>query len=134
APVVAVLAAVGLISTLDRLRAVVTLPRRVRARRATLSIVGAAIVTVAWIGYTNLDTFFNRQMRNSDVFAAFSTRETVPVRVALQEHGSFESILASTTMIRSVQAASMAPDMQAKIHQFDPAGDLTYRGTEQGPF
>ena len=130
-PVLAVLGGIGLIASLDRLLAVVTLPRRVRARRAAIATAGLATLAVGWIGWSNLDTFFNRQMRDPDVFAAFSTRETVPARAALEGNGRYESILASTTMTPSVEAAFLVPDLQATIRQFDPGGDLPYRG--QGP-
>jgi 4-amino-4-deoxy-L-arabinose transferase-like glycosyltransferase len=131
-PVLAVLAGMGLIITLDRILVVATLSRAVRPWRATVTAAGVAALAVAWIGFTNLDTFFNRQMRNSDVFAAFSTRETIPVRTALQERGRYESILASTTMTPSVQAAYMTPDQRSNMRQFDPTGDLPYRGVGPG--
>jgi PA14 domain/Dolichyl-phosphate-mannose-protein mannosyltransferase len=131
-PVLAVLAGLGLVASLDRLVAVVTLPRIVRARRATVAIAALGAVALAWIGFTNLDTYFNRQMRDADVFGSFSTRETVPARAALVGGGRYASILTSTTMAPSVQAAFLVPDLQATIRQFDPAGDLPYRGTGPG--
>ena len=130
-PVLAVLAGLGLVASLDRLVAVVTIPRVVRAWRQRWPLRRWARWRLAWIGFTNLDTFFNRQMRDPDVFAAFSTRETVPARAALEGGGRYESILASKTMTPSVEAAFLVPDLQATIRQFDPAGDLPYRG--QGP-
>ncbi|HLZ29315.1 MAG TPA: PA14 domain-containing protein [Chloroflexota bacterium] len=130
-PVLAVLAGLGLVATLDRLVAVATLPRVVRAWRATVAIAALGALALGWVGFSNLDTFFNRQMRDPDVFAAFSTRETVPARAALEGGGRYESILASTTMTPSVEAAFLVPDLQATMRQFDPGGDLPYRG--QGP-
>jgi hypothetical protein len=130
-PVLAVLAGLGLVASLDRLVAVVTLPRIVRAGRATVAVGALGAVALAWIGFTNLDMYFNHQMRDADVFGSFSTRETVPARAALVEQGRYQTILASTTMTPSVQAAFLVPDLQATIRQFDPGRDLPYRG--QGP-
>ena len=108
-PVLAVLAGLGLVAALDRLVAVATIPRIVRAWRATVAVAGLGGVALAWIGFTNLDTYFNRQMRDPDVFAAFSTRETVPAKAALEGGGRYASILASQTMTPSVQAAFLVP-------------------------
>jgi DNA-binding beta-propeller fold protein YncE len=130
-PVLAVLGGIGLVASLDRLLAVVTLSRRVRARRAAIATAGLGALAVGWIGWTNFDIYFNHQMRDPDVFASFSTRETVPAKAALEGGGRYSSILASTTMTPSVVGAFLVPDLQATIRQFDPGGDLPYRG--QGP-
>jgi hypothetical protein len=76
--------------------------------------------------------YFNRQMRDPEVFAAFSTRETVPAKAALEGGGRYSSILASETMTPSVEAAFLVPNLQATIRQFDPGGDLPYRGPGPG--
>jgi DNA-binding beta-propeller fold protein YncE/4-amino-4-deoxy-L-arabinose transferase-like glycosyltransferase len=131
-PVLAVLAGLGLVASLDRLVAVVTLPRIVRAWRATVAVAALGAVALAWIGFTNLDTYFNRQMRDADVFGSFSTRETVPAKAALAGQGRYATILASTTMTPSVEAAFLVPDLQATIRPFDPGGDLPYRGPGPG--
>jgi streptogramin lyase len=127
-PVLAVLAGLGLVASLDRLVAVVTIPRIVRTWRATIAIAALGALALAWIGFTNIDTYFNHQMPDPDVFAAFSTRETVLAKAALAGGGRYASILASTTMTPSVQGAFLVPDLQSSIHQFDPGGDLPYRG------
>jgi len=131
-PVLAVLGGIGLVASLDRLLAVATLPRRVRAKRAALATLGLGALVIGWIGWSNLDTFFNRQMRDPDVFSAFSTRETVPAKAALEGGGRYASILASATMAPSVEAAFLVPDLQASIRQFDPAGDMPFRGPGPG--
>lgn len=130
-PVLAVLGGVGLVGSLDRLVSLATLSQRVRRERATAATVGLGVLALSWVAWSNLDTYFNRQMRDPDVFAAFSTRETVPAKAALEAVGRYPSILASMTMTPSVQAAFLVPEAQATIRQFDPAGDLPFRG--QGP-
>ncbi len=126
--VVAVLGGIGLLATLDRLLALVTLPRRVRARRATVAMVGLGALAIAWIGWSNLDTYFNRQMRDADVFSSFSTRETVPAKAALEGGGRYASILTSTTMSPTVEGAFIVPDLQSTIRPFDWASDMPNRG------
>ena len=120
-PVLAVLAGLGLVATLDRLVAVATIPHVVRAWRASVAVAGLGAIALAWIGFTNLDTYFNRQMRDPAVFAAFSTRETVPARAVLESDGRFPSILASQTMTPAVQATFLVPALEATIRQFDPS-------------
>jgi len=51
----------------------VAAPSSSRAR--TIAIVGLGALAVAWIGWSNLDTYFNRQMRECGCFNSFSTRE-----------------------------------------------------------
>src|SRR5439155_5056459 len=127
-PVLAVLGGIGLLATLDRLRGLVTLPRRVRAGRATIAIVGLGALAVAWIGWSNLDTYFNRQMRDTDVFSSFSARETVAAKAAVVGGGRYASILTSTTMSPTVEGAFIVPDLQATIRPFDWASDMPNHG------
>jgi hypothetical protein len=127
-PVLAVLGGIGLLATLDRLLGLVTLPRRVRVRRANVALAGLGALAIAWIGWSNLDTYFNRQMRDADVFNSFSTRETVPAKAALEGGGRYTSILTSTTMSPTVEGAFIVPDLQATIRPFDWASDMPNRG------
>jgi hypothetical protein len=110
----------------------VRLPEAVHPWRAGVAAGGLGALALAWIGYTNINTYFNVQMRDPAVFAAFSTRETVPAKAALEGAGHYSSILASTTMTPSVQGDFLVPTLQPSIRQFDPAGDLPYRGTGPG--
>ncbi|GAC1321976.1 MAG: hypothetical protein NVSMB2_19100 [Chloroflexota bacterium] len=131
-PVLAVLGGIGLVASLDRLLAVATLAPRVCARRATVATLGLGVLVLSWIGWSNLDTYFARQMRDADVFAAFSTRETVVAKAALDDGGRSSAILASTTMTPSVEEAFLVPDLTSMIRQFDPGGDLPFRGPGPG--
>ena len=67
-----------------------------RAPTAVFTAFGA--IVVVWIGATNLVTFFGRQMNDPVVWGAFSTRETIPVRAALDPHQAYEAILGSPTI------------------------------------
>ena len=70
-------------------------------------------------------------MTDPRVWESFSTRETIPSRVAAERGASFEAILGSATIAPSPQAALLAPEWRDKIRIFDATADLPYRG--RGP-
>jgi DNA-binding beta-propeller fold protein YncE len=130
-PVLAVVGGVGLVAALDRLVAVLTIPRVVIPWRARTLAAALGVLAIGWVGYTNLDTFFDRQMNDPTTWAAFSTRETIVAKAAREGRGRYERILGSATLAPSVQAAYLVPDLQGSIRPIDPVGDLPYRG--RGP-
>jgi hypothetical protein len=159
-PVLALLVALALVASLDRVAAHVALaggrpgqaitgspeddspdrtgsahvglPRRtpgsapIGAAPALCTALGAGVVV--WIGATNLVTFFGRQMNDPVVWEAFSTRETIPARAALEAPHALEAILGSATIVPSVQADLLVPGQRSLLRVFDPAVDLPYRG------
>jgi Dolichyl-phosphate-mannose-protein mannosyltransferase/PA14 domain len=128
-PLLALLAALGLVLVFDRL--VALLPTiRLHTPVARVAQLAAAAV-LAGIAIWGVATFFNRQMTDPRVWESFSTRETIPARVAAERGASFEAILASATIAPTVQAALLAPEWRDKIRVFDATGDLPYRN--RGP-
>src|SRR5262249_16135210 len=78
-PVVALLVSLGLMLALDRLFAFARGVPRTVAQGAAAATAG---VVVLWVGAMNLTTFFGPQMNDPAVWESFSTRETIPARVA----------------------------------------------------
>jgi DNA-binding beta-propeller fold protein YncE/4-amino-4-deoxy-L-arabinose transferase-like glycosyltransferase len=115
-PLIALLAALGLLLIADRLA----------VRASAWAMTGLAGVIALGIGLLNVNTFFARQMQDPAVWESFSTRETIPVRTAPQ--GGYEAILASQTLAPSVQAGLLPPPVRDTIRAFDASTDLPYRG------
>ncbi|HEV7666497.1 MAG TPA: PA14 domain-containing protein [Chloroflexota bacterium] len=124
-PVLALVIALALVLVLDRLFTLAGATRRLGS--IALASLGAA--AVAWIGFTNISTFFVRQMNDPTVWESFSTRETLPSRAALAAEQPYEAILGSPTIAPSLQQQLMVPTVQRTMRSFDPSLDLPYRGT-----
>ena len=122
-PVLAMLVALGLLVTADR---VLVLTRARWAGRAVAALAAASVALIAWI---NLTTFFGAQMNDPVVWEAFSTRETIPSRVLRDAGRPLEAILGSPTIAPSLQQALIVPDQQDRIRTFDASADLPYRGS-----
>jgi hypothetical protein len=121
-PVLALLIAVGLWLVLDRLAVLV------RHRIAHRALAATSGLAVAWIGVSNVNMFFTRQMTDPTVWESFSTRETIPSRVLLEAGRPLEAILGSPTIAPSLQQQLMVPRLQQIIRSFDASTDLPYRG------
>jgi hypothetical protein len=117
-PLLALLAAVGLVLIADR----------VAARTPPSAVTGLAVAVALGIGALNVDTFFNRQMQDPTVWESFSTRETVPMRAALESGGRYERILGSPTIAPSVESSLLPQPLRDSIRAFDATTDLPYRG------
>jgi hypothetical protein len=124
-PVLPLLIALALVVALDRASAFVRVRQRLVSGGATV----VACAVVAWLGVTNLSTFFGRQMNDPTVWESFSTRETLASRAALETTQPYESILGSPTIAPSLQQQLMVPSIQSTIHTFDPSLDVPYRGS-----
>ena len=85
-------------------------------------------LAIAWIGWSNLSTFFGPQMHDPTVWEAFSTRETIPSRELLQAGRPIEAILGSPTIAPTLQQQLLVPNLQRTIRPFDASSDLPYRG------
>jgi sugar lactone lactonase YvrE/4-amino-4-deoxy-L-arabinose transferase-like glycosyltransferase len=110
--------------------ALVLLLDRVRPRPAPRLLAAVGVILVAWIGVTNVSTFFDRQMHDPLVWEAFSTRETLPARLALAAEQPYEALLGSPTIAPSLQQQLLLPAaLQRTIRAFDPPADLPYRGS-----
>ena len=116
-PLLALLAAIGLILLADRLSL---------GRRRTV-VTGLSVVVALALGVLNVHTFFARQMQDPAVWESFSTRETIPVRTALEGAG-YEAILGSATIAPSVESGLLPLPLRETIRAFNPSTDLPYRG------
>jgi hypothetical protein len=128
-PLLALLAAFGLVLVLDRGLALAPARRSVPLAARLAALAGGA--AVAWIGVSNVGTFFSRQMVDPTVWESYSTRETVPAKAAAEQGPRIEAILGSATIIPSVQAQLLAAEWLDKIRTIDSSSDLPYRG--RGP-
>jgi 4-amino-4-deoxy-L-arabinose transferase-like glycosyltransferase len=126
-PVLALVIALALVVVLDRAASFLDGARLRRPGRVGLAAAGMAVMV--WIGAANLTTFFGRQMNDPAVWEAFSTRETIPVREALDGRQAYEAILGSPTITPSIQQDLLVPHPRATMRGFDPATDLPYHGT-----
>jgi hypothetical protein len=125
-PVLALVIAVGLLLVVDRLSVIV------RHRLAHAAFAATAALAVAWIGVTNVNMFFTRQMTDPTVWESFSTRETLPSRALLEAGRPLEAILGSPTIAPTLEQQLMVPRQQQLIRSFDASTDLPYRGNGPG--
>jgi hypothetical protein len=119
------------VGSADRARAALTLVSA-RGRPVVAGVGGLTALVLVASAVINLQTFFGVQMPDPNVFAAFSTRETVPPRFVLQAPDAYESVLASNTMAPSIEADFLVPNKKNLIRPFDPVADIPYRGRGPG--